>query len=229
MQRVADALDISERTVRNIKLQNTETGNVSSLKRYKQRTMPKTTDLDKPIQMEVRNSLYDMYSNSSDSSLNRLLHNIDFKFKKENNRRALQEKASIASMRCQFLRKYMENLQNGFSRYIVFLDETWIFSKGSAGKSWQNNFVKSVRKPEGFDGKRFIVLHAGTKNSFVQNANLIFASKSKTLDYHEEMNSDMFVKWIPEKLIPNLPEPSLIIMDNAPYHSTLVEKQPCSS
>lgn len=43
------------------------------------------------------------------------------------------------------------------------------------------------------------------------------------------MNSEMFTKWVSENIIPNLPEPSLIIMDNAPYHSTLVEKQPCSS
>lgn len=78
----------------------------------------------------------------SDSSLNRLLHNIGFEFKKDNNRRALREKPTIPSMRCQFLRKYMENLQSSYSRDIVFLDETWVFSKGSVGKSWQDDSVK---------------------------------------------------------------------------------------
>lgn len=38
LQRVADALGISERTVRNIKLQHKETGEVSSPKKYKQPT-----------------------------------------------------------------------------------------------------------------------------------------------------------------------------------------------
>lgn len=36
------------------------------------------------------------------------------------------------------------------------------------------------------------------------------------------MNSGNFFKWLDEQLIPALEEPSLIIMDNAPYHSSLV-------
>lgn len=72
-------------------------------------------------------------------------------------------------------------------------------------------------------------MHAGNRDGFVENASLIFATKSKLADYHGDMNGDLFIQWIKEKLVPNLEEPSLIIMDNAPYHSVLLEKQPQSS
>jgi transposase len=35
------------------------------------------------------------------------------------------------------------------------------------------------------------------------------------------MNQEMFTKWFEEKLLPNIPERSLIIMDNASYHNVL--------
>lgn len=162
-------------------------------------------------------------------SLRTLLLHLGFKFKKDDNRRALMEKTNIAAKRSEFFRKYKDNKNSPFQRELVFLDETWIFSKGSQIKSWQDDSTKSVRKPGGFDGKRFIVLHAGNSRGFINNASLLFASKSKMLDYHGEMNSDLFTKWVKEKLIPNLEEPSLIIMDNAAYHSVEIEKQPCTS
>lgn len=57
----------------------------------------------------------------------------------------------------------------------------------------------------------------------------LLASKSKTMDYRGEMNSDTFRRWVCEKLLPNFEEPSLIVMDNAPYHSNILNKQPTSS
>lgn len=166
---------------------------------------------------------------TSSTSLRRLLHLLGFKFTKENNRRALMEKNDVAALRFSFLRKYQAILSCHLQRDIVFLDETWIFSKGSQTKSWQDDNIQSVRKPEGYDGKRFIVVHAGTRNGFIPNASLLFSSKSATSDYHGEMNSDLFKNWIETQLIPNLEEPSIILMDNAPYHSVLREKSPNQS
>lgn len=162
------------------------------------------------------------------STLSRLLHHLGFKFKKDSNRRALQEKSDIAVKRVNFLRNYVNNA-NTLERDIIFLDETWIYSRGSVRKSWQDEDTRSVRNIHGYDGKRFIILHAGGSNGFVENASLIFASKSNTSDYHGEMNSDTFTKWISEQLIPNLQQPTLIIMDNAPYHSVVLNKEPSSS
>ncbi|XP_061728124.1 uncharacterized protein LOC133533183 [Cydia pomonella] len=40
------------------------------------------------------------------------------------------------------------------------------------------------------------------------------------------MNSSNFLKWLREMLIPNLSEPSIIVMDNASYHVTQINKPP---
>jgi transposase len=89
--------------------------------------------------------------------------------------------------------------------------------------------VKSCRKGHTSSGKRFVVLHAGTKNGFVENASLLFSTKSKSADYHDSMDQHSFKKWVLEKLILNLAEPSLVVMDNASYHSFLVEPIPQAS
>lgn len=43
------------------------------------------------------------------------------------------------------------------------------------------------------------------------------------------MNAELFKKWFVEQLLPNLDKPSIIIMDNASYHSKLIEKIPNKS
>ncbi|KAL0810586.1 hypothetical protein ABMA28_010703 [Loxostege sticticalis] len=43
------------------------------------------------------------------------------------------------------------------------------------------------------------------------------------------MNASNFNKWLREKLIPNLTEPSIIVMDNASYHTVQVNKAPNTS
>uniref|UniRef100_A0A6P7G776 Uncharacterized protein LOC114338511 n=1 Tax=Diabrotica virgifera virgifera TaxID=50390 RepID=A0A6P7G776_DIAVI len=162
----------------------------------------------------------------SNPSLSKILKELGFKYRKDDNRRSLMERTNIASQRACFLRKYRENRYSASPREVIFLDETWIYAKGTKINTWQDSNVKSVRKPQGYDGKRFIIVHAGSSKGFVEGASLLFSSKSLTMDYHGEMNGNIFTQWITTQLIPNLEEPSLIIMDNAPYHSMLVEKQP---
>jgi hypothetical protein len=42
-------------------------------------------------------------------------------------------------------------------------------------------------------------------------------------DYHTEMNAKIFEKWVMEQLEPVLPPKSLVVMDNASYHSVREE------
>ena len=44
-------------------------------------------------------------------------------------------------------------------------------------------------------------------------------------DYHGEMNHQTILKWL-NKLIPNLPPKSVLIMENAPFHSVQVDRPP---
>lgn len=91
-----------------------------------------------------------------------------------------------------------------------------------------NSILDGVLEPIS-KGQRFIIVHAGGNQGFVENACLVFKSQTKSGDYHDDMNHTNFKKWVLEKLAPNLNEPSLIIMDNASYHNTSVNKPPNTS
>ncbi|CAH1381610.1 unnamed protein product, partial [Tenebrio molitor] len=51
-----------------------------------------------------------------------------------------------------------------------------VFANGTVRRSWQDEDVRSVKKISG-EGERYIVLHAGNKDGFIEDASLIFKSK----------------------------------------------------
>ena len=55
----------------------------------------------------------------------------------------------------------------------------------------------------------------------MQNSLLCFIGKSNTSDYHNEMNAKHFEEWWEEKLLPNLQDKSVVVVDNASIHSCL--------
>ena len=57
----------------------------------------------------------------------------------------------------------------------------------------------------------------------------MFQSKKATGDYHDEMTSEDFKEWFHDLLKPNIPSNSLIVTDNAPYHSRRLEPVPTMS
>lgn len=74
-----------------------------------------------------------------------------------------------------------------------------------------------------------MILHAGSEKGFVSGASLIFKAGTNTGDYHGEMNSENFENWLKFDLLPSLEEPSIIILDNASYHSRQNFKIPTKS
>ena len=64
---------------------------------------------------------------------------------------------------------------------------------------------------------------------WIPNTTLIFRSKKNTGDYHDEMTGEHFEEWFEHKLLPNIPPNSLIVMDNASYHSQRLEEVPVKS
>lgn len=104
--------------------------------------------------------------NGSKSSLLRILHNLDFTWKIENNKRYLMEREDIAQARFTFLRKYVANKKGTLIEnvaeplQVIFMDETWIFQKGSPTRSWQDESSSSVRRPQGDGGRRYLLIMA---------------------------------------------------------------------
>ena len=94
-------------------------------------------------------------------------------------------------------------------------------------RSWQSESV-ALKVPFG-KGDRFIVVHAGSENGFIDGASLVFKAKTSQGDYHDEMNGENFMRWLREKLIPNLPPNTVLIVDNAPYHNRQEDKCPTTA
>ena len=136
-----------------------------------------------------------------------------------------KESERIVIVRRQYLRQKLANLDDKgqIIRPEVYLDESYINKNHSNDKTWyfeEDGII--IGKPTG-KGDRLIILNAITKDGWVPNAKLVFKASKKTGDYHTNMNWDNFSKWFQEKLLKNIPENSLIIMDNTPYHNVLVE------
>ncbi|KAJ4431632.1 hypothetical protein ANN_20231 [Periplaneta americana] len=63
-------------------------------------------------------------------------------------------------------------------------------------------------------------------SGFLASAELIYKAGSTTGDYHGQMNSGNFQKWVVNQLMPNLQPNSVVVLDNAPYHCIQVDKAP---
>ena len=160
------------------------------------------------------------------STLSRTLDRWGFEFGKGVRTQHLKEKDHIILARQSYLRKIMKNRVSSNGRLIrpeVYLDEFYV------NKNHSNDFVwyssedgPCIQKPTG-KRERLIIMNAITKDGWVPGAKVVFKSTRKTGDYHGQMNWDLFKKWFTNELLPNVPNRSMIIMDNASYHNVLAE------
>lgn len=106
------------------------------------------------------------------------------------------------------------------------MDEMYIHLTQSVTMCWQSETQIGVTESIG-KGPCLIIVHAGGENGLVNNGLFIFKSKQKTGDYHDDMN-DNFSTWVNQKLLPNLPLNTVIVLYNASYHNTQFNKKPTS-
>lgn len=138
----------------------------------------------------------------------------------------LKESERVVIMGRQYLRLKRANrdVDGQTDRPEVYLDESYINKNHSNDNTWyfeEDGII--IGKPTG-KGERLIIVNAITKDGWVPNARLVFKASEMTGDYHTNMNWDNFSEWFQEKLLCNIPENSLIIMDNAAYHNVLAEE-----
>lgn len=167
----------------------------------------------------------------------KLLNKIGFKFSKRSRKSLLMEKEEIIQWRRNYLRtikKYREE-----KRKIYYTDETWLNEGHTCSKVWKDTTILTKRQAyrEGWStglinpsgkGKRLIITHIGSDTGFLDGGLLTFISKSGKSDYHDEMNAAVYEEWFKSVLQKILPG-SVIVIDNAPYHSRKKEKLPSTA
>lgn len=163
----------------------------------------------------------------SEWALRRLLKDMGFKWRKcGSKRKLLIEKPEIVNWRFKYLREIRKIRDQ--NKKIFYLDETWIDSNLTFQKCWQSVDENGVL-PDLNPSNRVIVVDIGSDDGFLQGGRLIYKANSVKGDYHGQMNSVNFEKWIRERVLPNLPPNSVIVMDNAPYHGEQDDKVPNKS
>jgi hypothetical protein len=129
----------------------------------------------------------------------------------------LKEKDEIIALRHKYLRRMKANRdrQGSTIQPEIILPESYVNKNHSNDFIWYSGEDEPlVQKPTG-KGERLIIVNAISSNGWVDGAKLVAARK--TGDYHGQMKAPLFQKWFKECLIPNIPNNSLIIMDNARF------------
>jgi transposase len=166
----------------------------------------------------------------------RILREMNFRWEKQSRKSLLIERTEIVCWRRNYLRSIRKFRSE--SRKLYYLDETWLNEGYTVGKIWQDKNITSSRQAfiEGLStglktpsgkGRRLIITHIGSSDGFVKGGLLKFQSK-RTVDYHEEMTADVFEEYF-QQMLDLIPPGSVIVMDNASYHSRKCEKSPTSS
>ena len=110
----------------------------------------------------------------------------------------------------------------------MYLDGTWVNQDHCTDYMWLPSDGSDAPKIPSGKGNRLIVLHAGTQSEgLIDGCYLVFLTKSKDGDYHQEMYSFVFLEWFENQLMPALKNPSLVMLDNASYHNVKTEDTVC--
>lgn len=254
----AQACRVSVHSVTNILREGKESvkiGGVSSFRSPgKHRTVQKrATNLDDFQKCVLRRTIFDLYDKGefptakklvslmrekieykgSVSSMYVILKSLGFRYRRTNDgRKFLLERSDIVATRLKFLRKVHNIRSSGDSRPIFYLDETWVNQNHSRKDIWQDSFGRGGLKVPVGKGGRLIICHVGSaKTGFIPESKWVFRSqpKNKVSDYHSEMSADTFKEWFVNRFLNYLEEGSIIIMDNASYHSRILDKLPSTN
>lgn len=171
----------------------------------------------------------DTQINCSRISLWRILSKMGFRYRTIDKRQVLMESHRLQKWRNEYItsiRKYRTE-----DRPIIYLDETWFDTHATPSKGWSDSSSRCQTKAPSNKGKRITILHAGSENGWVPNALWLSAKniKDSCVDYHEDTTAELFEEWFKNFLIPNLPQNSVIVMDNASYHSRQLHKSPSAN
>lgn len=190
---------------------------------YQSEVVPTLDKLKKKLEEDETNI------NISRATLHRVVCKMGFKYRKIDKKQVVMESQRLRTWRFNYLQAIKRyRLDN---RSIIYLDETWFDTHDTVSKGWVDSTQNCRTKAPSNKGKRITILHAGSEDGFVPNCLLLSAKniKDSSLDYHEDTTAELFENWFQNNLLKNIPNNSVIVMDNASYHSRLLRKAPASS
>ena len=175
----------------------------------------------------------------SQSTLFRIIKELGFVCKRRNKKMQVYQRLDVVVQRHKYLRRIEELREQGYQ--VFYQDETWCNSNHTCEFIWQKEeeekslisdsvWKGGLKVPSGA-GKRLIINKIGSSDGFLKDCGECFIGKKDSADYHHEMNAQHFEDWFENKVLPALPDKSVVVIDNAKYHSRITEesKRPTTS
>ncbi|XP_039745055.1 uncharacterized protein LOC120623223 [Pararge aegeria] len=247
-KRTAMAVGVSERTVTNILAEGKESDSKFKSPHKDRKKRLKKLELDNfnvnvirstiqnyhlehrelPTLLKLKGIFQDKLNyDGSISTLRTALLKLGYKWRKTvDNRRVIIERHDIQKLRFSYLKNLLRYRQE--NRCIVYTDESYILTNHVQNKGWGNKDGPPLKRNLS-KGQRIIIVHAGSEQGFVPNALLTYKANSVSGDYHSNMNAENYEKWLKERLVPNLPPNSVVVLDNASYHNVQNDRAPNSN
>ncbi|CAH2083377.1 unnamed protein product [Euphydryas editha] len=169
------------------------------------------------------------------STMNRILKKLNFKYSKRSRNSVLLDRPDLIIWRTNYLLRNKDLRSQG--RKIYYMDETWVNEGHTANYIWVDQDVESCRQaflnslstglknPQ--KGKRLIVIHIGSEYGFLEVATLFLNPKKLTV------KAITIAKWMLtiskngfKISLQTWSRGSVIVMDNARYHSSQLERLP---
>ena len=146
--------------------------------------------------------------------------------------------ARIRTFLIQYGKAVVEQLQGRC--VIVYTDESYVNVNHARQFTWYNPGAperNDVVRPSG-RGKRLVLLHAFTEHGWlaldptvhndrvdqkVLSCEVIYEAEKADGDYHKNMNGDIYMQWLNNRLLPVFAErfpgqKMVLVLDNASYH-----------
>ncbi|XP_025415108.1 uncharacterized protein LOC112686863 isoform X1 [Sipha flava] len=152
-------------------------------------------------------------------TMDKILKELKFDFVPMSGMFALIENDEIVRRRRHYLEALKKYRNEG--RPIYFLGDTLIETNDSNDNTQKNEKHYScphTSKVQSEIRKKFIILHVGSIDGFVQGGLLGIESNKNSYDYHDDISSDTFMNWI-KKVLPLLKENAVIVMNHTSYNS----------
>jgi hypothetical protein len=134
----------------------------------------------------------------------------------------IQERASVALQRSRYLEVFAK--YRAEKREIFYQDESWVSANTRTDTQWWHDDMEPdtrvVRSGKG--GERTTLCGVGSSWSGWLNGRdsfLMYHGKLRMgTDYYEEMNWKVFLDWVEGKVVPYIPNGSVLVIDRASYH-----------
>ncbi|XP_060841781.1 uncharacterized protein LOC132922329 [Rhopalosiphum padi] len=160
--------------------------------------------------------------NISQSHFYRVLKELNFKFTKRKQDRALTETEDLVVWRQNYIKDIRRYRSEG--RIIYYLDEMSINVDDCIGDTLINRLSTGPKNPTA-EGECLLAFHIGSIEGFVDGCLMCYNYKQKknATNYCDEFISNIFYDWFCG-VLPRLKDNCIIVMDNISYHS--LKKEP---